>query len=175
MRNKLVLLALAAVACGAGEDGAAPDAAPAEVEIGSSVDGFQPLADGGPLLLYRGPQGGYHVYLGVRVRGMVPGAPGEPPRQCLQDQRGASPCVDFEVLDLDTGRVVDAYAPLRLPLTASAEVPGSYELVPPRLVVLAIGSFDELEGHRLQVTAVVDDEAGVHVEEVVQAVCAAVR
>ena len=65
---------------------------------------------------------------------------------------GTSPCVEFDVIDLDSGTLLDAYVGLRVALTESADVPGSYELVPPRLVQLNIAGFDDLDGHRLRVT-----------------------
>lgn len=173
MGHKLVVVGLAGlVACGGGAEGAGPGAA--TVEIGSSVSGFTPLTDGGPILLYRGPQGGYHVYLGLRARGVAPGSRGEATRLC-EGTVGTSPCIEFDVIDLDRGTVLDVYVGLRVALTASPDDPGSYELVPPRLVQLNIASFDELDGHRLRVVARVDDRAGVHVEESVEVICSAVR
>ena len=172
MGHKLVVGLLALVACGGGADGASSGLA--TVEIGSSVSGYMPLTDGDPILLYRGPQGGYHVYLGLRASGVAPGSPGEATRLC-EGTVGTSPCVEFDVIDVDSGTTLDAYVGLRVALTESPDAPGSYELVPPRLVQLGIASLDELDGHRLRIIARVDDRAGVHVEDSVEAICAAVR
>jgi hypothetical protein len=57
-----------------------PDAAPdpatlcegAEIELGAGVRAFQEVEDGDTLFLYRGPQGGYMVYLSVRAQGIDP-------------------------------------------------------------------------------------------------------
>jgi hypothetical protein len=123
---------LAALACGG---------APASLRLGSGPVGFVPLEDGGALEVHRGPQGGYHVFLAVRAAGV-----------------SATPTVDFDVVDLDAGRTLDRFVPLRLPLEVSADAPGFLELSP-RVVVLDIASADAIAGHRLRVSARVDGDA----------------
>ncbi len=39
------------------------------VEVGTGVAAFEPLVDGGEVELVFGPQGGFHVWTGVRLRG----------------------------------------------------------------------------------------------------------
>lgn len=52
-------------------DGGPPPCAPA-LELGSGAREWQPVDDGDTLYLYWGPQGGYHLYLSVRARGLDP-------------------------------------------------------------------------------------------------------
>jgi hypothetical protein len=162
-RSALVLVGLCA-ACGAGGEREPPTLA-----IGSSESEFVALAEGAPIRLYRGPQGGYHVFLAVRATNVAPGSAGEAPRPCASP--GTSPCVDLEVRD-ESGAVRDAYAGLRLPLTPSA---AGFDLLPPRLVQLDTSSFDELDGQRLHITATLDDRDGVHLTHSVTAICTPFR
>ncbi len=43
-----------------------------EAQIGSGVRAFEPVKDGDTLPLFRGPQGGYMIYLSVRAKGLDP-------------------------------------------------------------------------------------------------------
>ncbi|MBI4509757.1 MAG: hypothetical protein HY698_08965 [Deltaproteobacteria bacterium] len=43
-----------------------------EVEVGTGATSFEPVSDGDTVFLYRGPQGGYMIYLGVRAKGLDP-------------------------------------------------------------------------------------------------------
>ena len=54
-----------------------PDAAPGlapecKLRLGSGVREFQPVNDGDTLYLYKGPQGGYMIYLSVQALGFDP-------------------------------------------------------------------------------------------------------
>src|SRR6266508_3415485 len=42
------------------------------MELGTGVREYQAVADGDTVYLYRGPQGGYMIYLSVRARGLDP-------------------------------------------------------------------------------------------------------
>ncbi len=54
-------------------DAAVPVAcADTEGILGSGVRSFLPVVDGDTVYLYRGPQGGYMVYLSVRAKGLDP-------------------------------------------------------------------------------------------------------
>lgn len=49
------------------------DGVPTEIEIGTGLAAFEPLTpEVGELELVHGPQGGYHVYLSMRVHGVAP-------------------------------------------------------------------------------------------------------
>jgi hypothetical protein len=77
--------ALALVACAADEPVTTgpgpivtePDARPpdpnkaCELQLGTGVRQFEPLRDGDTVALYKGPQGGYMIYLSIRARGFV--------------------------------------------------------------------------------------------------------
>jgi hypothetical protein len=86
-----LVLASAAFACGdtgsdqepvdLGPDAAtpAPDATPiptskecdgVEAEIGTGARFFEPVEDGDSLYLFKGPQGGFMIYIGVRAKGL---------------------------------------------------------------------------------------------------------
>ena len=42
------------------------------MELGTGVRNYQSVADGDTVFLYRGPQGGYMIYLSVRAVGLDP-------------------------------------------------------------------------------------------------------
>jgi hypothetical protein len=65
-RGALALLCLAG--CG---DAAGGAEASAELELGSGEASFEPASDGSELALYAGTQGGHHVWLSMRVRGLA--------------------------------------------------------------------------------------------------------
>jgi hypothetical protein len=48
-----------------------------EVDLGTGSLAFEPLADGDPLIVVNGPQGGNHVLLHARVRNLEGGDPAE--------------------------------------------------------------------------------------------------
>lgn len=52
-----------------GVDPCSPDAAPG-LTIGYGVAGYTPIDDGGELPLVHGPQGGYHLEIGLLARGI---------------------------------------------------------------------------------------------------------
>lgn len=85
-RPRLLLLAAllaSAAACGS-DDGSdrdadpvvgGPDATPTcsvELEVGTGSRDFTPVASGGTVYLFRGPQNGYHLFLSVRAKGIDP-------------------------------------------------------------------------------------------------------
>ncbi|MEQ1503574.1 MAG: hypothetical protein ABMB14_15155 [Myxococcota bacterium] len=49
-----------------------------EVEVGTGTAGFEPVADGGPVSFFQGPQGGYHVFVSLRAVGIDPGDAADP-------------------------------------------------------------------------------------------------
>jgi hypothetical protein len=61
----LALLCLA----GCGDTRGSPDGLP-ELELGSGEATFEPASNGSELALYAGTQGGHHVWLSMRVRGL---------------------------------------------------------------------------------------------------------
>lgn len=178
--KRWLLLVAGAAAAGAGAacqgaaDGCDEASGPAPTLIlGSSDRGFVPLADGGTVATYKGPQGGYHVFLNLRVTGMAPGTSSESPRFCEEPGSFENPCVSFDVFDVDEGRQLDNFTPLRLPLTETS--PGVYDLVPPRLITVGIASLDAIDGHRCRITASVDDAFCRRATAELTVTCTAVR
>lgn len=185
---RLLLLAFLLAGCGGadaappgdlGDAGAAePDAPPTgTVEIGTSPGGFEPLVEGGTIPTYKGPQGGFHVYLTIRATGVDPGDKNEVPRTCSDAGTFKNPCINLDVLDVNTGKTLDSFVPLRLPLTERDGEGGGkiFELVPPRQVTLAIASLDDVDGHTFRITATVDDAARRHVMRELTVTSAPVR
>lgn len=62
-----------------GADGGTCTGAPEALEIGTGADsslrGYRRLADGDPVVLVPGPQGGQHIWIAVRGRGFDPSLP----------------------------------------------------------------------------------------------------
>lgn len=162
---------------GLGEDAAercGPGDPPLTLTVGSSETGFVALADDGLIQAYAGMQGGFHVYLSLRATHVDPGTRQESPRRCSDPGDFRNPCLEFDVFDLDDqGRQVDTFVALRYPLSESA--PGVYDLVPPRLVTLAVKSLDEIDGHHLRVKASVVDASCHAAERELTVTCTAVR
>ncbi len=154
MPNKLWLLGLAA--CG----GAASAPPVATMAIGTDDGGYVALIPGGTIAAHMGPQGGFHVFLTVRATGIDPGVTSEAPTTCSLPGSFRNPCVDFTVTDVASGRVLDIFSPLRLPLTAED---GFFDIVPARLVQLDIRSLDEVDGKLLRLSATLTDSTGVTV------------
>jgi hypothetical protein len=76
MRYTLAL-AVVLAACSSGDDDPGTSTDPVlpgscEVELGGGVREWQAVDDGDTVYLYRGPQGGWMIYLSVRARGMDP-------------------------------------------------------------------------------------------------------
>lgn len=75
-----VLCVVCAVSCSGGspptpQPTGTPGPAPCtdeatELEIGEGLDGYVPIEAGGPLQLVYGPQGGYHLEIGLSARGL---------------------------------------------------------------------------------------------------------
>ena len=110
-----------------------------------------------------GPQGGYHVFLSVRVTGLDPGDPSRPPGACASMEPNDNPCIEFVVRDLaGPAEPLDFYVALHLPLVPGPA--GSFQLDGPRLVQLDIGGLPDIEGHTLEIRTEVTDHLGRHAE-----------
>ncbi len=159
-------LVLAAVLGGCGDatpDAKAADAGPVTLVIGGGdgSDVFTPLVEGGTIFVYAGPQGGFHVFLSVRVTGLDPGELERPSISCASQQPSDEPCVDLVVRDPGVADPLDFFVPLHLGLAAVADgPPGRYELAPSRLVQLDIGGLADVDGKLLDVRATVTDRHG---------------
>jgi len=138
----MVALALALAGCGGSE----PDVPP-EATLGTGIDAFVPLTDGDIVDIVQGPQGGFHVFGSVRIRGLDPGNPDD-----LGDP--SNPTSDFLVFQGDTRVDLDAsHYTQGLDPTAEA---GTFEMVG-RLLILDIQSPAELDGASLRIEVTVTD------------------
>ncbi|MSP16657.1 MAG: hypothetical protein EXR73_08615 [Myxococcales bacterium] len=164
-RLALVLLAHAGAACRPPPDAAAVDAAPAWVELGTGAEGFVPLAAAGPLALYTGMQGGFHLFLSLRAGNLAPGDPTLTTVSCDSEDARDNPCIDLVVREGDAE--LDLFVPLRLALVGDGD--GAYLLPRPRLVQLDVPDVAALAGRSVTVRATVTDRFGVSAEATVSA------
>ncbi len=167
MLDKAALsLALLLAACGGG-DQACPFQAPADPAafrldlLDEFTSGIQP---GDMVTAHQGPQGGFHILLAVRSEALYPGDLDATPSTCGSN---SAPCVDITIEDLSAGRVIDAFAPLAVPLgctTARSAL---------RQVVLDIDSLADVDGHTLRIQASATDAFGTRVDADLTVTCAA--
>lgn len=86
MRPSSLWLGVALVGAGAcAETPALPESTPfvgcddvvedASLEVGTGTATFEPLTADGPIGFYPGPQGGHHIFVSVRARGLLAGTP----------------------------------------------------------------------------------------------------
>lgn len=127
-----------------------------DLQLGTGVDGYVPLADGDDIIIVYGPQGGYHLDGSLRVQGIDPGDADD-----LSDPR--NPLTVFQVLD-EGGSPVSGLQgaetiEFRQGIDESDE-PGVYEMVG-RKILLDIQDDAELEGQTLTVSVRVEDVDGV--------------
>lgn len=122
--SALLIPLLVAAGCAAGE--IAPIDTSSALEIGTGEMEFRPLADGDPLEVVLGPQGGYHVVGNARVVGFVP-APvlGEQP----EGMRFAVTSDQGVALNLDGGAIHTSLE--RQPDGSYTCLPGHHVMVAP--------------------------------------------
>ncbi len=100
---RFLLLALLAAGCGPGGDGAP--------ELALEDDGFAPLVDGQEVSLVAGAQGGFHVWMNVRVHGAAPD-PAVIARSAHRVADGALVLRSTTAVELDAAGVTLAPLPL---------------------------------------------------------------
>lgn len=146
-RAGLVVL-LALPACGGGDDVA--DAGPAVAELGTGIDGFEPITNGQDLFVVQGPQGGYHFFGSVTATGVEPGNPDD-----LSDPR--NPNTVFRVfrgdarVDLDASDFTQGLRPVAG--TGGVGMVG-------RLVILDITDDAQLDGVEVRIEVEIRDVNG---------------
>jgi len=123
--TRLVLFVLGPILAGCGAEPGPCDSLPmdgASVEIGGAPEGalgFEPFDDGADRPLVRGSQGGYHVWLNVRARGLCP----------------TSTRLELRVFEESTDTMV-VFQSLPAHLEPSVDVPDSADL--PRAIAMII-------------------------------------
>ena len=122
----------------------------AEAQLGTGVSLFEALNEGDTVYIVHGPQGGFHVFGSVRVKGIEPGD-----RMDLGSAK--NPSTDFQVFR-DAERIDAGVASFTLGLDP---VPGTnfYEIIG-RFVILNISSQAELDGLSIRVSVTVKDVNG---------------
>jgi hypothetical protein len=118
------------------------------VELGTGALGFEPLADGDAVIVWRGPQQGYHVNVGGRGVG-------------LPEAVEVTPTIRVAA----TGEVLTGDSSVYIALAASEEVAGGGEFwgVQARFAALgqeAVELACGLEGETLELAAVVSEIEG---------------
>ena len=155
MANKLLVGLVFLLSCN--DDNATTDASAAlSLEIGTEDNGYQPIPQQGTIEAYMGPQGGFHVFLALRVTGVV------------LDNNEAT----VDLIVADASRTLDQFAEARLTLLPRD---GAFQTVPAARVTLDIQSLDEVDGRALHFSAVVTDRDGTRVTGNVDATVVAVR
>jgi len=145
----LVALLAASGAAGCAADGAA-DPVPPEVTLGTGDVSFESLQSGDDIYIVQGPQGGFHFFGSVLVRGIDPGDP---------DNLDApdNPTTDFQVWS--GGARVDVMAAHYVQGLEPGPDANTYEMIG-RLVILDIQADDELAGAQVRFLVSVTDTAG---------------
>jgi hypothetical protein len=128
-------------------DCATPPSDEVTVEVGTGESAFEPLT--AALAFYQGPQGGYHVYGGVRTTGLFPGDPDDP-------FGPESPLVSFR-LYLD-GAVLGEVVPQPRYLGPGAD--GAAEGAA-QLVVIQDADPPLLDGRAVEFEVTVEDRCGL--------------
>ncbi len=128
-------------------------------DLGAGEDFYEPLADGDPILIVFGPQGGYHLDGSVRVAGVDPGDPELPPGD------PAHPQTTFEVRREDGSLASGVPGDLRALTYREALRPtcaeGVFQMAG-REIFLAFTDRD-LDGETLTITVTVQDPDGITV------------
>lgn len=121
-----------------------------QVEIGTGTVAFEPLMEDQPLILYAGPQGGFHFVVHARIRGMLPGDP------TSAGQEG-NPVTWFRVFDQD-GVQVDIPESRTLGYEDTGD--GWHVLPSGRIVRVVNARVPALYGARVLLQVLVEDASG---------------
>lgn len=121
-----------------------------QVEIGTGTVAFEPLMEEQPLILYAGPQGGFHFVVHARMRGMLPGDP------TSAGQEG-NPVTWFRVFDQD-GVQVDIPESRTLGYEDTGD--GWHALPSGRIVRVVNARVPALYGARVLLQVLVEDASG---------------
>lgn len=112
----VVLILVFALVSGCGDDTPDDGQGQGEVELGTGALNFESLAEGAPLVLVPGIQGGHHFVVNARIHDLLPG------NSSVPNELG-NPLTSFAIFD-GAGERIDAPAPpYRLGYRESAETP----------------------------------------------------
>jgi hypothetical protein len=140
-------LALSLIACG--DDGGSTDAGPigpVVVEVGTGLEAYEPLLEGGEVYLVEGPQGGRHIFGHARIKGLDPGT-----------SRSDGPKSRWDVFTLEGGRLSADIPPISEPYVDSGD---GYNTLPSgRFVFIEVGA-DEILDTTVEVRLQVTDRNG---------------
>jgi hypothetical protein len=127
-----------------------PDPRLGEVVIGHGQGGFEPLEPGQTVEVFRGIQGGYHIYIQARIQGLDPGsgAREETPKTKVSAFRTSGEEVDAVPCPYRIGYVEAGGGALELP----SGVP----------LVLQSHLFPEADGEQIRVVLEILDRAGTY-------------
>lgn len=127
-------------------------------ELGTGVTAFEPFESGQPLPIYYGPQGGWHVYGGLRCTGIVAGDDNDP-------RDPTNPRVSW-VVEYE-GEVIGGYEDLPRPMNRD----GQAELIG-ELLILLTPTCEENLGRHVTVRYTLTDATGEVLTESREAVLA---
>jgi hypothetical protein len=146
-RATLILGILALAGC-PGDD---PPPGDVEVAVGTGTTAFEPLAEGDPLEVVAGIQGGHHFHVHARMRGLDPGDPTMNGQLSNPQTRFSAFTAAGEQLDL-------MFPPYRLGYVALGD--GSFELPSGRLLVLDDEQVPGLAGQEVRLAVEIIDDSG---------------
>jgi len=126
------------------------------LEVGTGNAAFISAPDGADVEVHQGPQGGFHVYVSLRVANILPGDPTLPPSDPAQPTT--------RVIATDAVGTVLADLTLTFPYAPVDGMDGTYELIG-WAEVLQICACAIVAGDPLTITGIVTDSAGTTVTD----------
>lgn len=149
MRLAVLVLLAPIAACDPEPEPERPSGEPRVELTGSTPDGLVPMTDGSTVPLVLGPQGGYHVDVGLRIFGI--------------DPEGAR--LGYEVWDTDGSRSFHADAVFAIRRERVRDAGDHYERAADR-AFLAITEPAEIGGRTVDVSAIFEAADGARYEDV---------
>jgi hypothetical protein len=153
---RVLVLALAPLACGFLGGSPGPPASLAAVELGTGTTRYEPLMSEQELDLIMGPQGGYHFIVHARIRDLSPGDPQRPGRP-------EDPSTTFSVFAEDGHQMDFGYPPYRLgyePLPPTQGDDGWYALPSGRILQVENEEIPAIYNTPVKLTVTVTDQLG---------------
>jgi hypothetical protein len=154
LRTCIALTGVALGLAGCSNDaGSGDDAGPVvTAELGTGMFTFERLADGQPLDLISGPQGGFHFVVHARMRGMTPGDPRQPGLP-------GNPTTFLRALD-ENGVRIDVPEIRQLGYAPDPQVAGWYALPSGRILLIDNLVARSLYGRPVTIELQIQDSSG---------------